>query len=248
MKRFINPKLKMKIRFYLYYLKYWYKIYRQLEVEKTVVILGMHRSGTSLTAGILHKMGVSMGRMLLGPNPSNKKGHYENKIIEELNKDILRVAGGSWDCPPKQQFINDIKHRFDAKIKRIIKLEQEKIWGWKDPRTVLTIELFIPYLSNLHFIVCRRDRDDIAKSLQLRNGSSIKKWRKLAAIYDNRINHILLKYKHCYPFLEVNFNDFFIKPHKTINEIANFLNITITQEQEKRLLDFIDPLIVHSLK
>ena len=58
---------------------------------KTVVVLGMHRSGTSMIASILNKLGVSMGKVMLGKTPSNPLGHFEDKDFYNLNRKILKL-------------------------------------------------------------------------------------------------------------------------------------------------------------
>ena len=53
---------------------------------KTVVVLGMHRSGTSMTSAILEKLGINMGDETLGPLETNPIGHFEDRMFLELNK------------------------------------------------------------------------------------------------------------------------------------------------------------------
>ncbi|ABN70622.1 hypothetical protein Smar_1536 [Staphylothermus marinus F1] len=51
-----------------------------MEEERTVVVLGMHRSDTSMIAGILNILGVYMGERLLGASWSNPLGHFEDLV------------------------------------------------------------------------------------------------------------------------------------------------------------------------
>ena len=67
---------------------------------RTFVVLGMHRSGTSLTAGGLEKIGIDMGDNQLGANQWNPLGHFENVDFVGLNDRILNTAGGNWLDPP----------------------------------------------------------------------------------------------------------------------------------------------------
>jgi len=76
--------------------------------SKTVVVLGMHRNGTSMTSGILSKLGIDMGRELIGKKVSNPLGHFEDKDFLDLNIKILKEAGGgSWDSTPAREDILD---------------------------------------------------------------------------------------------------------------------------------------------
>lgn len=61
------------------------------------VILGMHRSGTSLiSAGVSH-LGVDFGEHLMKGNQFNQKGYWEDKDIAAFNNRILNNLGLQWD-------------------------------------------------------------------------------------------------------------------------------------------------------
>lgn len=157
----------------------------------TYIILGMHRSATSFIGKALKDQGVNMGEKLLGPSKGNLQGHFENRRFLELNKKILKEAGGSWDNPPPEGAIIKAGRKFQNEIKEIVRQEQRKLWGWKDPRTTLTIRLYMPYLENPYFIVCFRNPYEVAKSLQKRNGFSLEKGLALATIYNERLLNFL---------------------------------------------------------
>lgn len=158
-------------------------------MNKVFIVLGMHRSATSLIAGGLKKMNIDMGKKLLGKDKSNPFGHFEDKGFMELNKKILNQAGGSWDNPPSEADIIEAGNEF---LKEIKKLTNKKgLWGWKDPRTTLTIKCYLPYLENPHFICCFREPLEIAKSLQKREGWPINKGIKLTKEYNNRLLQFL---------------------------------------------------------
>jgi hypothetical protein len=158
---------------------------------KTIVVLGMHRSATSLVAGGLHHFGVPIGDQLVPADSSNPKGHWEDTDFRRLNDEILKSAGGSWSNPPLEISIMAQQKVFEPKIKALIKRKQKEIWGWKDPRTTLTIKLFSPHLPNPHFVCCFRDPIEVAKSLQKRNRFSIEKGLELAETYNNRLINFL---------------------------------------------------------
>lgn len=167
---------------------------------KTVVILGMHRSATSLIARTLNEE-VHMGRKLLKGLKDNPKGHYENVRILGLNDKILRDAGGSYFNPPSVENILKVAHRFEDEMREVVNDEiaaaEEKgmeSWGFKDPRTCLTIEAWLPFLPGPQFVVCYRDPTDIAMSLFKRDGMPIKKGIELTGIYNQRIQDFMNKW------------------------------------------------------
>jgi hypothetical protein len=164
---------------------------------KTVIVLGMHRSATSLVAKGLHDAGVAMGDDLLQGHSSNPWGHFEDIEFIALNDAILRAAGGSWDNPPPEEAILDQASRYEASIKALVAANDGNvdpdypIWGWKDPRTTLTIRLFVRYLTRPHFIACFRNPWDVAASLEKRDGMSIDKGVALAREYNRRMINFL---------------------------------------------------------
>lgn len=64
-------------------------------------------------------------------------------------------------------------------------------WGFKDPRTVLTIDLYLPHLPNPQFITCYRGPMEIAKSLNKRDGMSIEKGMNISKIYNERLSEFI---------------------------------------------------------
>ena len=89
-------------------------------IKKEVIILGMHRSGTSMIAGILECLGVNLGENQLGKQWFNPLGHFEDVDFLSLNKDILASAGGSWDQPPSNTAILAQGDQFQKKIGDLI--------------------------------------------------------------------------------------------------------------------------------
>jgi hypothetical protein len=61
-----------------------------------VVVLGMHRSGTSSAAGTLVRLGAAAPQHLLATNADNERGYWESRVIVDLNDAILAAAGSDW--------------------------------------------------------------------------------------------------------------------------------------------------------
>lgn len=77
--------------------------------SKLFLILTLHRSGSSATAGVLYHLGVHMGQHLLKENEWNPKGHFENEEFVAVNDRILHTIGGSWKKPPSPELIKQLK-------------------------------------------------------------------------------------------------------------------------------------------
>lgn len=164
---------------------------------KSIIVLGMHRSATSLLAESLYRLNVETGAT--EPSPG---GHYEDVEIMQLNERILKDAGGSWHRVPPHADIMGAGEKYGGKIQRIIERKAKKakeanrpFFGWKEPRTCLTIELFVPFLEKYepHFVTIFRDPKKVAKSLYVRNKMPLHKGEWLAREYNTRIYLFLSK-------------------------------------------------------
>jgi hypothetical protein len=70
--------------------------------RRAVVILGMHRSGTSALTGVLGLAGAGLPANLMPATPANPRGYFESQLLYELHEEILAEAGVTWQdlLPP----------------------------------------------------------------------------------------------------------------------------------------------------
>ncbi|MFD2233067.1 hypothetical protein [Phaeospirillum tilakii] len=76
---------------------------------RTILILGMHRSGTSCLTGMLEQAGLPLGEVNT-VSRHNRKGNRENNEVMRLNDAVLAASGGRWDQPPPALCWDDL-HR-----------------------------------------------------------------------------------------------------------------------------------------
>lgn len=150
-----------------------------------IIVLGMHRSGTSMLAHCLINMGVSMGAELLESDSFNKYGYYEDLDFVSLNKHILASLGCDWMNPPSYMEVAATGKLFISELQRLDKEKNiHKLWGWKDPRNCLTLPLFKEVWPNAKYIRILRNRASIVKSLT-RTRSDKRDWAELCNNYAN---------------------------------------------------------------
>jgi 2-polyprenyl-3-methyl-5-hydroxy-6-metoxy-1,4-benzoquinol methylase len=134
----------------------------------------MHRSGTSLVARVLHECGLYLGSpdALLPPNAENPEGFWENRRFVALNDELLAALGGSWHSPPQLEpgwehdgSLTGIK---DHAAELIAEIGEKEPWGWKDPRSSLTIRFWQELLPELRVVQCVRDPIEVGESLKRR--------------------------------------------------------------------------------
>jgi len=214
------------------------------ENPKEIIILGMHRSGTSMLSGMLDRLGINMGDDQPGRQLSNPLGHFEDGDLLNLNELILAKAGGSWHNPPTAAQINKQAIGLDDRIQKII-LEkrlanQDRSWGWKEPRTSLTISLYLPYLRNPYFIWSQRDVASIANSLWVRNQIPDHKAVKLTEYYQQQVTDFFRVHPEL-PVLKVTYQDMIDKPDIWVTEVGNFLDLEVSEDQLTKAVEFILP-------
>jgi hypothetical protein len=66
------------------------------ESSEVVVVLGMHRSGTSAVAGTLVKLGGASPKHLMGADEDNARGHFESAVLTAFSEALLASAGSNW--------------------------------------------------------------------------------------------------------------------------------------------------------
>jgi len=179
-----------------------------------VVVAGMHRTGTSLVSSILISLGVHMGDKLLRPTSSQPYGHFEDVDFYEMNKRILKEAGGSWCEPPSHDLVLQVELPIAELVSR--KAKKGRNWGWKDPRNCLTLPLYHPYLENPRYVRVIRDVVPTTTSLKKRSKrGELSKWTSLYHLYYERLDafladkdYVVVKYEEINPVTIGKLNDF----------------------------------------
>jgi glycosyltransferase involved in cell wall biosynthesis len=120
-------------------------------IQQAIVVLGMHRSGTSALAGVLCGLGGAAPRKtLMGPHPCNQKGLFEALGLAQAHDEFLAAAGSCWHDWRKfdlQWARSKAAAQHSAKIRTVLAEEfgDEPIIVLKDPR----ICRFVPYTLSL---------------------------------------------------------------------------------------------------
>jgi GT2 family glycosyltransferase len=118
-----------------------------------LLITGMHRSGTSLTASLLQSAGLFIGDRLMPAGPGNEAGHFEDMEFYEFHRRALRATGHADDGLVKTAQI-ELPKPLEHEARQLV-IARESLgrpWGWKDPRTVLFLDHWhrlLPHSFNL---------------------------------------------------------------------------------------------------
>lgn len=143
-----------------------------------VLILGMHRSGTSLTAGLMRHLGVFFGDDMMPANATNPKGFFEPNRVVALHDEIFDALERRWDDPRpmpegwlESEAIAGQRRELAARVKS--DYAGQRLWGVKDPRLSRLFPLWKPMLDNLgaeiRVLVVYRHPLEVAASLHDRD-------------------------------------------------------------------------------
>ena len=186
--------------------------------------MGCYRSGTSAIAGVVHHLGVNMGKNFDAPNQNNMSGYWEDIDFKEFHKRFDTEKNDQY------KFINDY-------IELIRNREKEfKLWGLKDPLLCTNLDKFVTNLkTDYKLIVCRRKIEDIAFSM----GKAVKekkypmRFLPLADFYVQCMNQQLQKYRG--PILELDHDQTLKNPKFHVCRISNFIGLPF----KKKSIDHI---------
>jgi hypothetical protein len=159
--------------------------------QEIICVLGMHRSGTSLLTRILNLIGIALGPdeiLTSEPVASNSKGYWENSKLTDINDQILARFGGRWDTPPTMPprwettaAVADLKVQAQQLVQD--HFGDAPLWGWKDPRTCLTLPFWQELFPSMRYLLCLRNPREVANSLATRDQFPIEKSMRLWLMY-----------------------------------------------------------------
>lgn len=133
-----------------------------------IILTGCARSGTSLSAGIIHRHGI-FGGNVLGATPHNQRGQYENRdIVNHVIKPRLRDL----NCDPMGQFPlptdsqDEPNARFGPDVVSILRKQglKKQRWYFKGAKCCLIWRSWHHAFPNAQWIIVRREPREIADS------------------------------------------------------------------------------------
>jgi LPS sulfotransferase NodH len=227
---------------------------------RPVIVLGMHRSGTSLTARLLRDLGIHMGSWL--------SRDAEAVFFQRLNRRIMKAAGTrSWgridpvvEAMQSPEFVaaqvgktrralvwdrhlvrhgRGIEQFFGPDLWPVVQEGSNIAWGWKDPRTALTFPVWREVFPQARFVHVLRNGVDVAISIHRRARRQQQKLsrRLLRLDYDPAT----LDFRYCFRLWETHVA--FVFDHKGLIPPEQFYEIRfedLLAEPELRLRELAD--------
>ena len=226
-------------------------------MKSVVVVVGMHRSGTSLTASILQALGVELGSRLIEADLNNRGGYFEQPDIVRLNRQLLDHLNRRWVRPQgmlpyptswwKEPQVQEVKRQLKSLVRREIS-NADGMWGFKDPRVSRLIPLWRDIFAELdadpRYILAVRDPRAVAASVLRRDGLSPAQTQLLW------LQHNLEAVQDAGDSLAkvVMYRRWFDQPERQATELARAINLEAAAERPgvlERVEHLIDPSLNH---
>jgi hypothetical protein len=150
-----------------------------------LIVVGMHRSGTSFLTGSLHIAGLDLGKHSTW-NPHNRKGNRENGDIVAFHDAVLAARDAAWDRPPAAEVVWTPEERAEAQ-RLAAAYDRSGPWGFKDPRTLLMIGEWRKLCPGARFVGIYRNPAAVARSLMSRSPITEAEAHALWADYNRRL-------------------------------------------------------------
>jgi GT2 family glycosyltransferase len=222
--------------------------------KRIIVVLGMHRSGTSALTRGLQALGVDLGNNLMPAiSGNNEKGFFEDLEIYQLNNQILHALKSDWDALsfiPLEAFGQEDLAPFKLRAIELIRSRMAgKSFGLKDPRMAQLLPFWQPIFKHLNlsvsYVIAVRHPMSVMHSLKKRDG------------FDNEKSYYLWL-KHIIPtFLEtagaskivVDFDLLIANPLGQLKRIAHALGLPFnagTTSIKEYISEFMDVKLRHT--
>lgn len=220
--------------------------------KKIIVVLGMHRSGTSAFAKAIVDLGAYPGDNLIPGDEENEKGYWEDANIVAINNKILDRLNMKWysiDNPLLNRFVKFLPLYEEQYLQDAVEIVRNQLSSSdaiiiKDPR----ISLLLPFWEKVfgivgieaQYVLAVRNPLETAKSLLKRNKMQIDQGIKLWTYYNfmsllNMNKDILL----------CSFSSLLDEPEKELEHINRYIKLN---NEENDIREYRDRFLEKSLK
>lgn len=211
-----------------------------MKAVRNAIVVGLPRSGTSLTAGIFVKKNYRTPADLLPTNEANPFGYWEAESLNDHNAAILGAAGfpfhNTWMFdriqPEQAKRIYELTP-FPEHKRYLQAFEQHRPWVWKDPRFCYTLAYWWPMMDpkTTGVLLVRRTKGAIFRSFDRLDWS-----RPLAQGRDDfyaRVDDHLgaaMAAIHAFdiPYIEIDYDQFLDAPELAACRLSEFFGISVT--------------------
>ena len=227
---------------------------KQNQKNRIIVVLGMHRSGTSAITYSLRLLSVGLGDKIHPAGFDNPKGFWEDRDCLEINESLLSHLGSAydrldlaWECTRGDASIDALKSEAKQIVIRKLK-ENDGLWGFKDPRTCRLLsfwrDVFDSAGCTVNYVIVLRNPLSVASSLNTRNRIPVEK------SYFLWLQHLLpaVLGSAGSPRLVVDYDLLMESPLEQVGRISEKFRLPIADENSDMVHEFLNDFLDHSLR
>jgi hypothetical protein len=200
--------------------------------QDLIVVVGMHRSGTSAITRGLATLGCTLGDNLIEAVPGiNDKGFWEDVDVNSFNQQLLEDSYSDWfHCTvlPEDYFHAPLLRDSRQAARELLagKLRQGRPLAIKEPRMTILLpfwqEVFADLGLNVAYLHVLRNPFEVTQSLLVRDGFSQERSMLLWFLY----NQAALRYTHNTTHVVVDYGVFLENPAHQLTRIAGALGLS----------------------
>ena len=195
-----------------------------------ILIVGMHRSGTSLLGSLLPSCGIATPGPLIAGDSHNPEGYFERADITALQEQLLIDLERWWPAPegcqplPSGWMDRDVSQRALEQLKAQLDRDcesQRGPWAIKDPRSSLLLPLWKSACTALNIplrlLLAVRDPAEVSVSLTRRDQAltGMSHWRAQRLWWNHNVS--VLRDGHDLPLEVVSYSIGLIPSAHTAN-------------------------------
>ena len=236
--------------------------WRDMRSSPLVLVLGMHRSGTSLLGGVLQRLGLALPGEVIAADQHNPEGYFEWDQIVEIQERLLinlerwwPSAQGCLDLPPEWKTLAATRVAREQ-IRELLLSESgqhQGPWGLKDPRTSRLLPLWLDLAAELdlplRLILACRDPAEVATSLVHRDGpiTGMDHSRAQQLWWLHNTEVLQAAANACVPVTVIDYGRWFEAPEKQLSVLLEALpELEPSRELQQEALVLVRPELQRS--
>ncbi len=212
--------------------------------RRVLLILGMHRSGSSLLGSICASLGINMGSRLIPPDQHNPAGYWEDADLVAIQENLLEALQQAWHGPrgpdpfPSRWWLSEgvrpYREALDALLGAVVANSGDR--SFKDPRTSRFLPLWRDLLPKHRlepcFLLAVRDPREVLVSLMHRNGMDLRHALRIWIRYNLdgiRDSDASIRFV-------VDYARWFTEGDAQLSALAEVLSIPLDEQERRRIL------------
>src|SRR5665213_1865196 len=229
----------------------------QLVKRPIYVVLGTHRSGSSLCAHLMQTLGFDMSDKAR-PDPHNEKGYWEHLDIQIQQDHLLDALGRNFYSAahalplPSDWWTQPVVEPIRRTLKSFLasRMSSPRRLAFKDPRTVRFLPMWFEIFRELSltpiFIMCQRSPMQVARSLHARDGFDLALGEYLWMLYAVDFFRYTAGQSRCI----IEYDDWFSPGMPNLKKLIDFLDplhsdIGTGADIASLAADIVDPRLRH---